>query len=48
VADSSLADRTTVQLIWSSPPDSIGLELPGDLERLAERAFAARPLPASR
>lgn len=35
--DSSLADRTTVQLIWTGQPDAIGLELPADLERLAKR-----------
>lgn len=35
--DSSLAERTTVQLIWNGRPDSIGLALPDDLERLAKR-----------
>jgi len=37
VGDSSLADRTTVQLVWLGRPDAIGLELPADLERLAKR-----------
>jgi S-DNA-T family DNA segregation ATPase FtsK/SpoIIIE len=40
VGASSLAERTTVQLIWSGRPDAIGLELPGDLERLAKRPLA--------
>jgi S-DNA-T family DNA segregation ATPase FtsK/SpoIIIE len=35
--DSSLAERTTVQLIWTGRADAIGLELPADLERLAKR-----------
>ncbi len=35
--DSSLAERTTVQLIWTGRPDAIGLSLPDDLERLAKR-----------
>lgn len=37
VGDSSLADSTTVQLIWMGRPDAIGIELPADLERLAKR-----------
>lgn len=37
VGDSSLADRTTVQLIWMGRPDAIGIELPADLDRLAKR-----------
>lgn len=37
VGDGALADRTTVQLIWSGRPDAIGAELPDDLERLVKR-----------
>jgi hypothetical protein len=37
VGDSSLADRTTVQLIWIGRPDAIGIELPADLDRLSKR-----------
>lgn len=37
VGDSSLADRTTVQLIWMGKPDAIGIELPADLDRLSKR-----------
>jgi DNA segregation ATPase FtsK/SpoIIIE, S-DNA-T family len=39
VGDSSLADRTTVQLIWMGRPDAIGIELPADLDRLAKRSL---------
>jgi S-DNA-T family DNA segregation ATPase FtsK/SpoIIIE len=39
VGDGAVADRTTVQLIWSGQPNAIGLELRDDLERLAKRPF---------
>jgi DNA segregation ATPase FtsK/SpoIIIE, S-DNA-T family len=37
VGDGVLADRTTVQLIWLGRPDTIGMELPDDLDRLVKR-----------
>jgi S-DNA-T family DNA segregation ATPase FtsK/SpoIIIE len=37
VGDGTLADRTTVQLIWIGRPDAIGLELRDDLDRLVKR-----------
>ncbi|MES0100648.1 FtsK/SpoIIIE domain-containing protein [Mesorhizobium sp. M0019] len=45
------AERTMVQLIWTSQPDAIGLELPDDLDRLAKRPFVRTQvarLPVSR
>lgn len=33
------AERNAVQLIWMGQPNAIGLELPGDLVRLAQRPF---------
>lgn len=33
------AERTVVQLIWTSRPNAIGLELPEDLGRLVKRPF---------
>jgi S-DNA-T family DNA segregation ATPase FtsK/SpoIIIE len=43
--DSSLAERTTVQLIWAGRPDAIGLALPDDLERLAKRPLTTSSVP---
>ncbi len=37
IGDGALADKTTVQLIWTGRPDAIRLELRDDLERLATR-----------
>lgn len=37
IGQGASVDRTTVQLIWTGRPNDIGLELPGDLERLANR-----------
>lgn len=37
IGQGALADKTTVQLIWSGQPGALGLELPDDLERLERR-----------
>lgn len=39
VGGGSTAERNVVQLIWMGQPNAIGLELPGDLVRLANRSF---------
>lgn len=39
VVQGAIADRTTVQLIWTGQPNAIGLECPGDLQRLETRPF---------
>lgn len=39
VGSGAASERTVVQLIWTGQPNAIGLELPGDLVRLANRPF---------
>ena len=37
VVQGATTERNSVQLVWTGRPSAIGLELPGDLERLEER-----------
>lgn len=41
VAQGASVDNTTVQLIWQGQPNAVGIELPGDLERLERMPFVA-------